>query len=154
MKKAKWIWVLITLSMVACNSEPPRLVEGGYDEAEMEAAMQRAVNEVDDFIAELKSGRADSYAVKAPVEENGQVEHFWLTGVSYDGDNFTGTIDNEPGIVSSVQLGQEYSIGKLDISDWMFIRDGLMYGNYTMRPMLELMPSAEAQAYREMFASP
>ena len=31
----------------------------------------------------------------APVEDNGQVEHFWLTGVSFDGSKFTGTIDNE-----------------------------------------------------------
>ena len=67
---------------------------------------------------------------------------------------FDGTINNEPGLVNNVTLGQQWTIGKTEISDWMFMRDGKMHGNYTMRPLLKTMPEAEAEMLRSMFAEP
>ena len=147
--------LLIALTVACgCSSKPETLVQGGYDEAEMAAATERAVSEVDAFIADLQSGRSENYAVKAPIEDDGTVEHFWLTDLTYQGNKFTGTINNEPGMVSNVKLGQEYTIGKSEISDWMFMRDGKMHGNYTLRPLLATMPDAEADQYRALFAEP
>ena len=147
-------YTALALASIGCSSKPETLVEAGYDEAEMVAATQRAIDEVDSFIADLNSGRSENYAVKAPVEDAGQTEHFWLTGVSYANDKFTGTIGNEPGMVSNVKMGQEYTLGKTEISDWMYMRDGKMYGNYTMRPLLATMPDDEAERFRSMFANP
>ncbi|TWT94795.1 hypothetical protein Pla108_36450 [Botrimarina colliarenosi] len=144
----------IAFSVTGCKSNPETLVVGGYDEAEMASATDRAISEVDAFISDLISERSEHYAVKAPIEDGGVTEHFWLTGVSFSNNRFTGTIDNEPGIVSNVTMGQQYSLGKTEISDWMFIRDGKMHGNYTMRPLLATMPEAEANMYRQMFATP
>ena len=67
---------------------------------------------------------------------------------------FEGTINNEPGSVNNVTLGQQWTIGKTEISDWMFMRDGKMHGNYTMRPLLKTMPEAEAEMLRSMLAEP
>ena len=145
---------LIFLLVGGCSSRPETLVDGGYDEAAMEAATKRALSEVDSFIADLESQESENYAVKAPIEDQGETEHFWLTDVSFADGKFTGTIGNEPGIVSNVKMGQPYTIGKTEISDWMFMRDGKMHGNYTMRPLLETMPKEEADMYRQMFASP
>ena len=142
------------ISIVGCSSQPETLVEDGYDEAEMASATERAISEVDSFIADLKSGQSENYAVKAPIEDGGETEHFWLTGVTFANGKFTGTINNEPGMVSNVTMGQQYSLGRTEISDWMFMRDGKMYGNYTMRPLLATMPEAEADMYRKMFATP
>lgn len=36
----------------------------------------------------------------------------------------------------------------------MFMRDGKMYGNYTLRPLLETMPEDEAAALRSILAEP
>ena len=130
------------------------LIAGGYDKAEMAAAIQRAQAEVDDFIADLHARRSQNYAVKAPIEHNGNVEHFWLVDVSYANGRFTGRINNDPGIVSNVKLGQRYSLGKDEISDWMFIRDRKLHGNYTMRPLLVTMPKHQADQFRAMFAKP
>ena len=147
--------LLATLALtIGCSSSPETLVKGGYDEAEMAAATKRAISEVDTFIADLNSGRSENYAVKAPIEDNGETEHFWLTEIAFAGNKFTGTISNEPGMVSNVTLGQQYTIGKTEISDWMFMRDGKMHGNYTMRPLLATMPEAEAKQYRSMLADP
>jgi uncharacterized protein YegJ (DUF2314 family) len=64
------------------------------------------------------------------------------------------TIKNDPGIVGNVKIGQSWTVKRTEISDWMFMRDGRMYGNYTMRPLLKTMPEAEAAKYRSMLADP
>lgn len=56
--------------------------------------------------------------------------------------------------MQNVKIGQAWTIGKDEISDWMFMRDGKMHGNYTMRPLLKTMPEAEAEKYRSMLAEP
>ncbi len=148
------VYIALTLTFFGCSSKPETLVEGGYDEAEMAAAIQRALSEVDLFIADLKSGRSENYAVKAPIVDGDETEHFWLVDVTFADDKFTGTIDNEPGMVSNVKIGQKYTLGKTEISDWLYMRDGKMYGNYTMRPLLATMPKEQAEQFRSIFANP
>ncbi|MFN3148944.1 YegJ family protein [Bremerella sp.] len=147
-------FLLLVLLLSGCNSKPETLVEGGYDEQEMEAATAKAQSTVDRFIEALESSEGDSFAVKAPIEDKGQVEHFWVTGVTFDNGQFTGVIGNDPGLVTNVQAGQEWTIAKDDISDWMYMRDGKMHGNYTMRPLLKALPEEEAAQYRAMLAEP
>lgn len=159
MNKQHSFWaLLLALAVVAGTScdkpKPETLVEGGYDEAEMEAAIARARSEVDRFIEELEKGDGSDFAVKAPIEENGKVEHFWLTDVVYRDGKFEGLIGNDPGIVSHVKLEQDWTIEKSEISDWMFMRDGKMYGNYTMRPLLKTLSPEEAAQFRSILAEP
>ncbi|HEX5106695.1 MAG TPA: DUF2314 domain-containing protein [Pirellulaceae bacterium] len=120
----------------------------------MEAAIGRARSEVETFIAELEAGNGEDFGVKAPVTDKGEVEHFWLTDVVYRDGEFEGLIGNDPGIVSNVEFGQKWTVKKSEISDWMFMRDGKMHGNYTMRPLLKTMSAAEAEQYRSMLANP
>lgn len=141
-------------SSSSTSTEPETLVRGGYDDAEMSAAIDRARREVDSFVAELSAPTGQSHAVKAPIEDNGQTEHFWLIDVTYSGGKFKGTINNDPGIVSNVTIGQSWELGKEEISDWMYMRDGKMYGNYTLRPLLATMPEGEANQYRAILAEP
>lgn len=145
---------ILVIGSLGCDSKPDTLVTGGYDEAEMDAAMQRAVNEVDRFIKALQAGGSEQYGVKVPIVDGENTEYFWMVDISFDGQQFTGTIDNEPGMVSNIKMGQRYSVNKKEISDWMFMRDGKMYGNYTMRPLLATLPEAEAEMYRALFAEP
>ena len=120
----------------------------------MDAAIARARSEVDAFIAELSNPTGTDHAVKAPIEDGDKTEHFWLSEVSFSDGVFAGTINNSPGVVENVTLGQEWTIDKADISDWTFMRDGKMHGNYTMRPLLNTLPDDEAEALRSMLAEP
>ena len=97
--------ILLLISCIACNKTPDTLIESGYDEQEMETAIARAHSEVDSFINELSSPTGTNHAVKAPIEDEGETEHFWLTDVSYRNGQFEGTINNEPGMVGNVQMG-------------------------------------------------
>jgi len=146
--------LLLAVVSVAWGAKPDTLVEGGYDEAEMNAAIARARKEVDEFIAIMKSKGATSFAVKVPIEDKGEVEHFWMNNVTYRDGRFTGQINNEPGIVTNVKLGQTVTIEKNKISDWLYVRNGKMYGNYTLRPLLATMSEEEAAYYRSMLANP
>jgi uncharacterized protein YegJ (DUF2314 family) len=130
------------------------LITSGYDEQEMEVAISRARGEVDRFIAEWSKPTGTDHAVKAPIEDAGRTEHFWLTDLKYASGQFEGTINNEPGVVKNVKIGQKWKIKKEDISDWLFMRDGKMHGNYTMRPLLKTMPKDEAAKFRSMLAEP
>ncbi|MGI8979728.1 MAG: YegJ family protein [Pirellulaceae bacterium] len=149
------LFLLLLVGMCcSCSSKPSTLIESGYDEKEMDAAIARARSEVDSFIAEMTKGNGTDFAVKAPIEDKGETEHFWLTDVVYRDGEFAGKIGNEPGSVGKVKLGQPWTIKKEQISDWLFMRDGKMHGNYTLRPLLKTMPENEAAKLRSMLANP
>lgn len=133
---------------------PETLVDSGYDEQEMDAAIARARSEVDTFVAELNNQTGTDHSVKAPITDDGQTEHFWLTDVTFADGQFTGTIGNDPGMVDNVKFGQQWTITKEEISDWMYMRDGRIHGNYTMRPLLKTLPEDEAAEFRNMLAEP
>jgi len=149
-----FVVVFLILMCCSCSKKPETLVEGGYDEQEMDAAIARARKEVDSFIAELSKRNGSDFAVKVPIEDKEEVEHFWLTDIVYRDEKFHGVIGNEPGVVTNVKMGQKWSVKKSEISDWMFIRDGKMHGNYTVRPLLKTMPEEKAEAIKSMLANP
>ena len=145
---------LVALIGAGCSREsrpkPDTLVEGGYDEAEMDAAIARARRETDDFLAVLARGEADSFSVKAPITDAHGTEHFWITDVRYENGEFIGFIGNDPGVVENVAFGQEWRIRKEDISDWMYVRGDRIFGGYTIDPLLKTMDSAESEQVRKM----
>ena len=145
---------ILLLACCSCSKKPETLVEGGYDEKEMDAAMARARREVDSFIAEMSAGNGMDFSVKAPITDNEDTEHFWLTDIVYNDGVFEGLIGNDPGMVSNVKCGQKWKVKKAEISDWMYMRGGKMYGNYTMRPLLKCMPKEEAAKWKAMLAEP
>jgi uncharacterized protein YegJ (DUF2314 family) len=147
--------VALILALSGClRFKPETLIDSGYDEKEMDAAIARARSEVDAFIAELQSPTGEDHAVKARITDGDNVEHFWLGDVTYVNGEFRGVINNEPGVVNNVKIGQPWMVKKADISDWLFMRDGKMHGNYTMRPLLKTLPEKEAAKYRSMLAEP
>lgn len=146
--------LLLAAASFGWGAKPDTLIEGGYDEAEMNAAIARARSEVDAFIAVMKSGEVTQFAIKVPIKDQGHVEHFWMTDVTYRDGRFTGKINNQPGIVSNVKFGQTLTVEKDKISDWLYIRNGKMYGHYTLRPLLPAMSEEEAAYYRSMLANP
>lgn len=146
--------VIVVLAFCGCvKSKPETLIES-YDKQEMEAAITRARSEMDAFIKELSARTGTGHAVKAPISDGKETEHFWLTDVAFQNGEFTGTVNNEPGLVSNVKMGQAHTVKKDEISDWMFMRGGKMHGNYTMRPLLKAMPESEAAKFRAMLAEP
>lgn len=147
-------WILLVALCVSCGGKPETLVVGGYDEQEMEMATERAHSEIDAFIDALTARNGSNFAVKVPIEDEDAIEYFWLVDISYQAGSFKGRIGNDPGLVTSVKMGDVITVAKADISDWMYMRDGKMHGNYTLRPLFAAMSEDEVTRYRALLAEP
>lgn len=139
--------IFITL-LVNCNNDPETL-QRNYDEKEMEAAIEKGRNTFNDFLTRFKTQQDgdQDYSVKVKISDDNGTEHFWLTDINLESEPYSGIISNDPGIVKCVKIGQKYSFTFKDISDWMYMNDGKMYGNYTLRVLVKSMPKKQAEAY-------
>lgn len=143
---------LLPFAIAGCSNKPETLIED-YDEAKMEEAMAEANSTLDQFFTRFRNPQPgdDAFALKVRIEDDNGAEHFWLGQLDLEKEPYSGVIDNEPGIVECVKLGERYSFAKEDISDWMYMSSGKMQGNYTLRVALESMPPEKAAAIKNAF---
>jgi uncharacterized protein YegJ (DUF2314 family) len=95
-----------------------------------------------------------NFCLKVMIKDGGETEHFWVDNVEKkDGKTF-GNISNDPEYVHNVKLGQRIEIPEQDISDWFYMRDGKMVGNYTLRVLFKHMPADEVAKYKAILADP
>jgi len=127
------------------------------NDAEMETAKAKARSTLSHFWAKLQAPAANeerfSLKVEMPYSPTNS-EHLWVTDVERKSGKIQATVNNEPKYVQYVRFGQRIEFEEDQISDWTYRRDGKIVGNYTMRPLLARMPSAEAARYRMMLAEP
>jgi uncharacterized protein YegJ (DUF2314 family) len=126
------------------------------DDAEMTAAITKARTALPQFwrAFDNRERGETGFALKVRITDPRGTEHFWATDVERRDGKTIGTINNDPNIVKSVKLGDRVEIPEADISDWMYMRDGKMVGNETMKPLLKKMPAVEAERYKKMMVEP
>jgi uncharacterized protein YegJ (DUF2314 family) len=148
---ASIVLLLTAALLVAGCSRKPATLTSNYDEKKMEQAIADARASFDTFLARYRNPQPgdEHFNVKVRIEDKHGVEHFWVSDLKLDAEPFSGKIDDEPGIVKKVKLGQDYSFTRGDISDWMYMANGKMQGNYTLRVELESMPPGEAAALKK-----
>ena len=56
--------------------------------------------------------------------------------------------------MTSVKIGDRIEIPEADITDWLYMRDGKMVGNHTLKPLFKQMPGAEVERLKKMMADP
>ncbi len=110
--------------------------------------MATARSRVDEFLTVLSTNEADSFSVKAPINDGEETEHFWIVNVSYKDGVFSGEIGNDAGVVTNVKAGQRWEIKKGDISDWMFTKGDRIHGGFTIDPLLNSFPKDRADELR------
>lgn len=140
-----------SLSLSSGCSRKPATLTDKYDEVAMEAAIRKARDSFEEFKQRLLDPREgdEHFAVKVKIEDENGIEHFWLGGVEIEADAFTGVINNEPGIVKNVKLGDTYGFTFDDVSDWMYMSKGMLQGNYTLRVLLKSMPKDQADRLKD-----
>lgn len=143
------ILLATAIVVLGCSKKPETLVTK-FDEKKMEQAIAEARSTFDEFLTRFHNPQPQdsAYYVKVKIEDKNGVEHFWVGDLKLDAEPYTGKIGNEPGIVKNVKLDQDYSFSRSDISDWMYMSNGKMQGNYTLHVELESMPPNEAQAIK------
>ena len=92
--------------------------------------------------------------MKVPVKDEHGTEYFWVADLKRQNGAVSGEINNEPEIVHSVKLGDRITIPEAEISDWMYVRGGKIYGNETVHAQYKTMSPEEAAAVKKMMANP
>ena len=132
----------------AADSSKPETLTEEFDEAAMDAAIGTARSRIDEFLKILQQKGADSFSVKAPIQDGDETEHFWIVNISYADGVFSGEIGNDPGVVKNVKAGQKWQIKKDEISDWMYTKGDMIHGGFTIDPLLGSFPKDKADALR------
>ena len=137
--------VIAVIIFSNCTKRPETLTED-YDKDKMELAIEQANNSFGDFLASFQNPQIgdSAFFLKVRIEDENGIEHFWLGNLTLDAEPFMGIIENDPGVVKNVVVGQTYKFYKKDISDWMYFSNGVMQGNYTLKVLLESMPKEKA----------
>jgi uncharacterized protein YegJ (DUF2314 family) len=129
------------------DTEPP-LISFADDDEEMNDAMAKARETVDEFIVALGDPQPSQtdFSIKVGFRDAHGNEYICLNNVTYHDGVFHGTIGNEPETVRSVRYGEPVTVAKDQIGDWMYIDDGKLIGGYTMRVMRSrLAPDKRAE---------
>jgi len=150
--KPLWVILLLCLGATVCSRADDPVIMVDKDDAAMKAAFAKARSETDAFIAIMQSGAPSSCSIKVGITDHDQVEYFWLDNLTYAGGVFSGTIDNDPELVKNVKMGQKVSVKKEEIFDWLYMKDGKMYGNYTVRVLLPKMSKEDADKIKAVLA--
>ena len=118
------------------------------DDAGMAEAKAQAVATVPEFLRRLSAPGADvsSAAVKAPLPVPGGTEHVWLAGVRCEGDEFVGTVDNDPTPKTGVKSGDTVRVRQTEISDWKLVENGQLVGGFTIRYFMSRLPAKQRAA--------
>jgi len=154
------VFLLSLLAVVTSSgrarAQEDRVVTVDVGDAELNAAMAKARGSLDVFwkqFAHPDPGVSD-LTLKIRISDANGTEAFWLTDIQRDGEDLSGTINNDADVVKSVRLGQRYAFRVADITDWSFQRNGKTVGNETARVLIKRLKPEEAKAYDGMFETP
>ncbi len=150
--------LILCVAIISCNptQKIPTNEEGNVasvsgEDAEMNAAIQRAQDTLPMFIKALQSLKPTqtSFMVKAkfPYGGSNAAEHLWIRDVTYNGKQFEGFIANEPLYVQNIHLGDHIVVEMSDVSDWMIIEDGRLLGGFTIYVLRSRMSKSEREQF-------
>ena len=132
------------------------IVSVSEQDQEMNLAISQARESLPRFwqVFEAPARGESDFALKVRIEDRNGVEHFWVTDLRREEGKVYGFIGNDANTVASVKLGDEIEVLEADISDRLYMRDGKMVGNFTVRPLFKQMPDAEVERLKSMLADP
>ena len=151
------LWVL-DVPQAELRAQLSTIIDVDSANAEMNAAISKARASLPTFWSSYDAPTASetdySLKVRFPTPRSGE-EHIWMAYVKRTADNrYSGRFDNVPRDLPGKQEGDVVTFDDADISDWMFLRNGKIVGGETIRPLLKMMPKADADALRGLLETP
>ena len=150
--------VLLFLVAAGCSSEPDSFTAVDPEDARMNEAMAGARASLDDFRAAVRNppAGAESFTLKKGFPIGGDpeaLEHIWVNDVRLEGDNFVGTLGNEPVGDVGFQYQDTVTVAPGEVSDWMYFvlpesGQPRMVGGFTMYAMNDILTGAELESFR------
>jgi uncharacterized protein YegJ (DUF2314 family) len=98
-------------------------------------------------------GESD-FCLKVRLNDGDYVEHFWLVALKGTPGHLTGIVNNDPDVVHTVKMGDRISIPDSQISDWLYLLNGKMVGNRTIRPLFKEMSPGDVKKMKDLLVDP
>lgn len=133
------VWVILAVIVlgvgflfVASAAKPSHLMR---DTQELNAAMDQAKKELQPkFVAALRKGEPDArFFVRATFKSRSGPETLWVKDVSLQGDDFAGTLDEEPALYREKKRGDAVTVPQSAVVDWVIKRGSQIEGGYTTK---------------------
>jgi uncharacterized protein YegJ (DUF2314 family) len=116
------------------------------DDPEMLQARSQAQKTLGYFLSRLKHpGETRDHRIKARFAEEEIAEHMWVSGLSFDGERFTGVLDNTPKDLKTFKADQRVAVEGDKVEDWLLVDGETLMGAYTLRYFLRRMTKASCQ---------
>jgi uncharacterized protein YegJ (DUF2314 family) len=125
-----------------------RVISSDPFQAEMDAATAQARSTLPRFWAAFDRKGPDGFTLKVAFRtDDGGWEHIWVGDLTRKGGVIRGKLYNTPDNIKAMRLGQDIEIDPAQISDWGYVVNDKLYGNYTTRVLVRHMPPEEAAPY-------
>lgn len=140
--KTLMLSILVTTAIptVAYAESASNFAYAAAEDPEILQAQKEAQSKINKFEKAFKSKSSQhSFMIKADFVENGQHEHMWLTLKKIKGNNFYGVLDNEPRFIKKIKIGDQVTVKKNKIEDWMILdnQSGDWQGGFTVKVLLK-----------------
>lgn len=114
----------------------------------MNAAIQEARSSFSGFVAQLPRLRETGayYSIKVPVSSGADTEHIWLSAPEVRDGKVYGDLGNEP-LHGPHELGDPVSVPQEEISDWMAVVDGEVFGGFTVIVVRSRLSDRERRSF-------
>jgi uncharacterized protein YegJ (DUF2314 family) len=151
------VFGILTLGPRPTVEVADRVISVADTDAEMNAAIARARATLTVFWASYDAAKRTEteHSLKVRFPTAGNDEHIWMSQVKkLPGGEYAARFADTPQNLPGKRLGDLAEFKDLDISDWMFVRNGKIVGGETIRPLLKSMPKADADALRARMEQP
>lgn len=152
--KIKIIISLLLLCFLSCKNSDKVERENQPDiytiketDKEMNEAIEKANKTLTDFNSALINPKIEVKALKVKFKNETDVEHIWLSDVKFKDGKYSGVLDNEPEYIKDHKIGDLINVDNKDISDWMYIENGKLFGGYTIKVLRNQMSDNEKEQF-------
>lgn len=152
--KTKILIVFITIFFISCKDSSkierenqPTIYNVAGNDKEMNEAILEANQTLSNFNSALINKEIEVKSLKVKFENQTDVEHIWLSNVEFKDGKYSGILDDEPEYIKDHKLGDLINVDNKDISDWMYIENGKLFGGYTIRVLRNRMSDSEKEQF-------
>jgi len=126
-ERALWVYNGVT--------NPTPLAKQPHSEHELKLLMAagEARETYPDFELAYRNKTGEAHAVKFPFTADGATEHLWVSVEDIKGTKITGTLENDPMKLKSVNAGDKVTRDVSELEDWLYKDGEVSHGGFTTK---------------------
>jgi uncharacterized protein YegJ (DUF2314 family) len=135
-----WLWIFIAVPVIVCGGGFLLLPRPTVDHVrritasneELQAAAREAQQSLPGFIKELQSPHlGKEFAIKGAFETPAGPEYLWVKDPIFARGSFTGILDETPMVYKRAKKGDEVTVDRADVFDWLIFDGDHRRGGFT-----------------------